>query len=227
MHKRRQCFRSALGITTGDYVTSDLAPGVLQVIRISDPAFTSWNTGIAVVRTWPVVTLYCQPACGAGPSVILGDVRMQNGEWFTDINQRVVVIRNAGLPIGSAHAVRLEAKDPPVLASSLNHLRPAWYCPICRFVWTAPAAIRQCRSCGFDRGIQKAALLGPRPEPPIPASGAWGATRLALALHRADGGRVREMRGRRVLSQSRSSEHAAILVKPEPESRGRVNGIEI
>jgi hypothetical protein len=227
MHDRRQRYRSALGITTGDYLITDLVPGLLRVLRISDPAYITWNTGIAVVRTWPVVTLYCLPALGTGASAILGDVRQQDGDWFTDMNKRVEIIPNPGLPIGSARAVAVDPKDRPVLDDALNHMRPTWYCPICRFVWNAPGRIRECRGCGFQNGIQKAAVLAPRPAPPTPALGAWAATRLALALHRAERERPMALTRLTTSNQSRSIEDSAVLVKPEPVSRGRINGIEI
>ena len=98
MNERRRIYQTALGIQTGDIVSTSYGTGPYEVWSIRGPQYVERRgVGVWIIRTWPVVSLGLvkpgeQPAWHTScPFFIINTVRQEGDRWFTDAGDEVFV----------------------------------------------------------------------------------------------------------------------------------------
>lgn len=174
MMKRSAVFASVFGLTVGDVVRTSYGSGPYTITELTRPAYTWFTYGGFVVRTWPVFSLFVSRT-PTDQGYIINDIRrLDDGRYFTDSNDEVTVIEQAGgrtLAQMSLFAADDQIRRPwPDDFMIDGVVFPwAWACldhheylgPI-----LDPKKPAICPECRRPASSQRVMELMPRPEPP-------------------------------------------------------------
>ncbi len=109
---QKHIYQSALGISTGDIITTSYRTGPFVVVSIYGPTYFSRFGGDLVIRDYLVIGLgLAKPGEPLVARSWVNDIRQERDRWLTDTNDEVFVDGS-----GQSHAQQMDmfASQPPV-----------------------------------------------------------------------------------------------------------------
>jgi len=160
-------FKTALGITVGDQVSTEYDSGPYRVRFINGPVYWQEINDI-IIRTWPVVHLACCSLESVEVCAYLGAIRQaENGHWYADGGDEIFVT-----PDPDHHPQLVDMFDSYPVAEpyqfkdgvDYTRVRGCWHCRRCGD-FNAPEQhprcnVVSCPTCG--QSSQLVILMPPR-----------------------------------------------------------------